>query len=227
MAFRRADGGKMICEVITAPVTFKGRQCLHTVLRDVTARRAEQISVAQSAKLATLGELAAGMAHELAQPMNIIRMAAEAALLDLDKTGESSVTDDRDRFKMIAAQASRMGEIIDHMRIFTRRDAGPEQRFDATESARAALAMIAHGLRGDGVAVEVDLPDTGAACVRGRPVQLEQVVLNLLTNARRRGDGTFGGWRRPRGLATNGARRGSSRAGHGDPARGGFRRWRA
>jgi PAS domain S-box-containing protein len=189
MALKRADGRRMICQVATSPVTYEGQPCLHSILRDVTTQRADQVNVAQSAKLATLGELAAGMAHELAQPMNIIRMAAEAALLGLDsgrdsEPGRASGLADRDRLELIATQAGRMGEIIDHMRVFTRRDTGPEERFDAAEAARRALAMIDHGLRGDGVIVSVDLPAAGTACVRGRPVQLEQVILNLLTNAR-------------------------------------------
>ncbi|SOE01688.1 PAS domain S-box-containing protein [Caenispirillum bisanense] len=201
------DGRSMVAEVHSAPITFAGRLCIHTVVRDVTLRRAEQASVAQSAKLATLGELAAGMAHELAQPMNIIRMAAEAALLRLDTPGEAPPpaaeqgrSEVRKRFELIAGQAGRMGEIIDHMRIFTRRDDGPEETFDAAAAARAALALVDHAFTGDGIAVHLDLPPTGLAWVRGRPVQLEQVILNLLTNARdavleRRSDGRLPqGW---------------------------------
>ncbi|GAA0600132.1 PAS domain S-box protein [Caenispirillum bisanense] len=201
MRLLRPDGRQMVVEVVSAPITFGGRLCIHTVLRDVTLRRAEQASVAQSAKLATLGELAAGMAHELAQPMNIIRMAAEAALLRLGPdapaaaattpaapaakgAGGTAETDVRKRFELIAGQAGRMGEIIDHMRIFTRRDDGPEELFDAAGAVRAALTLVDHTLAGDGIAVHTDLPPAGLACVRGRAVQLEQVVLNLLTNAR-------------------------------------------
>lgn len=182
---RKAEGGEMVCETRTVPVVFEGRLCVYTVLRDVTARRAEQVSVAQAAKLATLGELAAGMAHELAQPMNIIRMAAEAALIGLETGRGSGGPDaDRERLEMIAGQAGRMGEIIDHMRVFTRRDDGPEERFDAADAARGAFQLIAHGLKADAIEGRLELPPDGTARVRGRSVQLEQVILNLLTNAR-------------------------------------------
>ena len=200
MRLQRPDGRQVVVEVVSAPITFAGRLCIHTVLRDVTLRRAEQASVAQSAKLATLGELAAGMAHELAQPMNIIRMAAEAALLRLDLS-DSAEDDVQKRFELIAGQAGRMGEIIDHMRIFTRRDEGPEELFDAAAAVRAALTLVDHTLVGDSIAVHTDLPAVGVACVRGRAVQLEQVVLNLLTNARdavlerRTGGALPPGWR--------------------------------
>jgi CheY-like chemotaxis protein len=135
----------------------------------------------QAAKLATLGEMAAGRVHELSQPLNIIRLTAEGALLFIER-GKASQQWQTQQFQLVADQAQRTAEIIDDIRIFSRRDTSPVQVFDASAAVSSALSVLEGQLRPDDIALVTDFP-TGPVLVRGRRVQLEQVVMNLLSNA--------------------------------------------
>ena len=187
-----------------------GRRVWHTVLvpvrdatgrivqllgsaRDITERKRLQEGLVQASKLATLGTLAAGMAHEMSQPLNIIRIWAENALSRLRDNELDSGRLER-VLTLVAEQTERMGAIIDHMRTFARRDGSGAELFDPAACVRSAVALVGNQYALEGVAVSADL-DGGApgSLVNGRPLQLEQVVLNLLSNARdairARGDG--------------------------------------
>lgn len=194
----RVQQGTFWAEVALAPVDYAGRPAWHVVVRDVTARREVERQLAQASKLATLGEVAAGLAHELSQPMNVIRVAAEAATMDDGAATLPAST--REHLALIADQAARMGEIIDHVRVFSRPEPGQRACFDAFAAARRATAFLEQQIRDDGI--ELDLWFEGSeAIVDGVAVHVEQVMLDLLANARaatRRAaaDGITGrGWR--------------------------------
>ncbi|WP_158240456.1 ATP-binding protein [Telmatospirillum siberiense] len=177
----RLDGGVFAAEVTAASIIFHGVHARQVVIRDITERKQVQEQLVQTAKLATLGEMAAGMAHELSQPINIIRMAAEGALLMIDRRKASQEYQEK-QFALMAAQAGRMAEIIDHIRIFSRQDTGSVAVFDARDSVSMAVQLMESQLQADGIEVTSAVP--GQSCpVLGRPVQLEQVIINLLTNA--------------------------------------------
>jgi two-component system, cell cycle sensor histidine kinase and response regulator CckA len=178
----RQDGSSFFAEVTAAPIVFHGVHARQVVIRDITERKQVQDQLIQAAKLATLGEMAAGMAHELSQPINIIRMAAEGTLLMIGR-GKATQEYQEKHFALIADQASRMAEIIDHIRIFSRKDAGEVVVFDACHSVRLAAELMAPQMQNANVELTVRLPDDTCP-VRGRPVQLEQVIINLLSNAK-------------------------------------------
>ncbi len=177
----RLDGSFFVAEVTAAPVVFHGVHARQVVIRDITERKQVQEQLVQTAKLATLGEMAAGMAHELSQPINIIRMAAEGALLMIER-GKASQDYQVKQFSLMAGQAGRMAEIIDHIRIFSRKDAGEVTVFDARNSARLAAELMASQMKSAEIDMVVRLPNRPCP-VLGRPVQLEQVIINLLANA--------------------------------------------
>jgi PAS domain S-box-containing protein len=179
----RHDGCPVEAETSSTAITYGGRPAMQTIIRDVSDSKAVQRQLVQTAKLATLGEMAAGMAHELSQPMNVIRMAAEGVLLDHQRGGEIVPEPVLKALGIITSQAGRMGDIIDHMRIFSRKEAEGEEIFDPGLCVRQALNMVEAQFHAEDIAVTVRYPD-GACLVRGRPVHLEQVLLNLLTNAR-------------------------------------------
>ena len=177
----RLDGSYFAAEVTSAPIIFHGVHARQVVIRDITERKQVHAQLVQTAKLATLGEMAAGMAHELSQPTNIMRMAAESALMMLER-GKADGPYLVKQFSLIASQTGRMAEIIDHIRIFSRKDTGAVETFDARRSLSLAAELLAPQLQAADVALDCRLPEQ-SCLVRGRPVQLEQVVINLLSNA--------------------------------------------
>lgn len=121
------------------------------------------------------------MAHEMSQPLNIIRIWAENALSRL-RDGDTDTARLDKVLTIMSEQAERMGRIIDHMRTFSRRD-GATQRFDPAASVRSAVELVSNQFALENIEVVSDVP--AIDCVtRGRPLQLEQVLVNLLSNAR-------------------------------------------
>lgn len=168
---------------------------------DDTQRMKSESHIIQSSKLITLGEMATGMAHELNQPLNVIKMAAQSALFefgDIEKLDEGSppapvVNADSDifiqaRLRRVVEQVDRAATIIDHMRIFGRVPQGPPPVIDAAATCRSALQLIGHQLRDSQVKVVLRLGDA-PQLVQCHAVLLEQVLINLLLNAR---DATVG-----------------------------------
>lgn len=176
-----------------------GRRVFHTVLvpvrdpdgrivqllgssRDITDRKRFQEELVQTSKLATLGTLAAGMAHEMSQPINIIRLWAENAAVRL-----SEEVFDRGRLEkaltLIVEQSERMGQLIDHIRTFGRSDGGGQGNFNPGRSVQRAMQLVENQFALEGIAIAAGGLDSIGE-VRGRPLHLEQVVLNLLSNAR-------------------------------------------
>lgn len=171
---------------------------LDCVLQDITQAAELQAQLADAAKLSTLGEMASGMAHELSQPLNIIHMTAEGALLELESaTPPTEATNGatpepltptlhslHDAIGRIAAQAGRMGQVLDHIRIFSRRDSGPAEVFDAATILRRAQDSLRPSFLDCAIDLQSSVPDALSAPVMGHPVQLEQVLINLLINAK-------------------------------------------
>ncbi len=148
---------------------------------DVTHERALAEQLAQANKLAQLGEMATGMAHELNQPLAAISLAAENAQREIARLDHPSPRLVR-RLDVIVEMAGRASELIDHMRVFGR--IGPESSgpVDLAEVVAKAASLISGKLRGTMVQVRTDLSET-LPPVLGRTVPLEQVLINLFSNA--------------------------------------------
>ncbi|MNG84368.1 Sensor protein FixL [compost metagenome] len=155
---------------------------IQAVGRDNTQVRRTQQQLLQSAKMATLGEMATGLAHEINQPLNVMRMAVVNALKRLEN-GDVQVDYLQDKLKRIDAQVQRASRVVDHMRVFGRRSEVEQQWFAPWQAVEGALSLLADGLRSKGVELRVDTPQQQGS-VSGHQDQLEQVLINLLVNAR-------------------------------------------
>ena len=150
--------------------------------RDITEYRALQEELAQTSKLATLGTMAAGIAHEMSQPLNIIKITADDCRLMIQE-GETNTEYMAEGMELIATQATRMGEIVDQMRSFSRRDTANVEPFEPLPPVRRAITLLERHYASEGIAMALDAAPS-LPMVAGRPGRLEQVVINLLSNAR-------------------------------------------
>lgn len=149
------------------------------------ALEAQRTLQMRSDRLRSLGEMAAGMAHELNQPLQGVRGQAEHMALAMDRGWSIAPERLRGMLDAIVAQADRMTHIVDHVRLFAREAGRPQATaVDVAMVAAAAVGMIGAQIRAKGIEVAVDCPQSGAAMVRGNAFSLEEVVINLLTNAR-------------------------------------------
>ncbi|GAB7532594.1 PAS domain-containing protein [Pseudomonas sp. 3A(2025)] len=155
---------------------------IQAVGRDNTDVRRSRMQLNQSAKMATLGEMATGLAHEINQPLNVMRMAVINVLKRLER-GNVDVEYITEKLNRIDSQVQRAARVVDHMRVFGRRSEIQEQVFDLNDAIEGTMAMLNEGMKGKGVQVHVS--ERGAPVqVRGHGDQLEQVLINLMVNAR-------------------------------------------
>jgi C4-dicarboxylate-specific signal transduction histidine kinase len=183
--FRRKDGSTFPVEFTATPIfEFNCRVGSVIVFRDMTERLGLQAQIVQSSKLATLGEMATGIAHELNQPLNIIRLAVENLRRKVgDEAAQPAPASVEHKLGRIVAQVDRAATIIDRMRVFGRRAREDATDVDVRRAVENAAGMIDSQLRDKDIEIEITGPGSGPL-VRGHPVELEQVILNLLSNAR-------------------------------------------
>ena len=149
---------------------------------DVTDLRESQAQLIHASKLATLGEMAAGMAHELNQPLGVIRMAAANCQRRIarDKADPEYLDGKLER---IIGQTERAAQIIDHMRIFGRKEDDRSTSFDIVTAVTSATGMMRAQLSGSAVSITEDIA-LNSAMTDGPRVMFEQVIVNLIANAR-------------------------------------------
>lgn len=155
---------------------------VQAVGRDNTEVRRSQRQLLQGAKMATLGELATGLLHEINQPLNVMRMATANALKRL-QNGDADPAYLEQKLQRIEAQIERTARLVDHMRVFGRRSEVEGTRFAAWSAVQGAVALLEEGLQGKGVTLQVEQPSDQPQ-VMGHADQLEQVLINLMVNAR-------------------------------------------
>lgn len=161
--------------------------------RDVTQTRRLQSQLVQSEKLSTLGEMAAGIAHEVNNPIAVISMFAQLLREDLGEIeGSASALE---KVELIEEQAVSVGEIVKGLLRFARKSEGVKARFDARSAMGRALALLSHQklLKDVTLVKEPDASLGAPVDVMGDEGQLAQVVLNLIVNAchAMKGEGTL------------------------------------
>ncbi len=146
----------------------------------------------RSDRLRSLGEMAAGIAHELNQPLVGVRGLAEHILISMDRKWDLSEDKLRTRLQRIIEQADRMVHIIDHVRLFAREAGKPDvSPVQVNEVVGSGVDMLGAQFRTRGVTLECQLAED-LPLVMGNPYSLEEVVLNLLSNARDAVEARFG-----------------------------------
>ncbi len=159
---------------------------LHKTTEEISARehelRLKQEQLVQAAKLATLGELTTGVAHELNNPLNNIGLYV-GNVLDMVAAGEESHERVAHDLGQAMRQVQKATEIINHLRVFGRAAPTSRDAVSVNEVVERSLSLLREQLRLRQVDVDLHLSETDPF-VQANAIQLEQVLMNLLTNAR-------------------------------------------
>ena len=146
--------------------------------------REKQEQLVQAGKLATLGELTTGVAHELNNPLNNIGLFVGNAI-DLIELGMADVEPERILQELHNAmqQVRKATEIISHLRTFGRAASVSREPVMVTQVVQRAISLMQEQLRLRQIELQLHFPATHVVVI-GNAIQLEQVFINLLTNAR-------------------------------------------
>jgi two-component system NtrC family sensor kinase len=155
-----------------------GVKGIHCIARDLTVRRHLEQQLIQSEKLSAIGQLVAGVAHELNNPLTSISGYAQLLLRD-----QRIVDETRQDIEQIHAQAERAGKIVQNLLIFAREHKPERSAIAVNDVVRSALALQNYQLRVDNIGVALDL-SADLPMTTADSHQLQQVFLNLITNAR-------------------------------------------
>jgi PAS domain S-box-containing protein len=185
LAIKTPQGQAVPVSVSFTPLSTDGEQVMIMSLRDLSVRKqleAEreemQRQLYQSSKLASIGELSAGVAHEINNPLNGIINFAQ--LLKDEETPRSEF--ERQMIDGIIDEGERIAQIVRGLLTFARAETHELRQVHFAESIKTSIALFGHQFEKDGITVKIDL-DPDLPLVRADASRLRQVVLNLISNA--------------------------------------------
>jgi histidine kinase len=176
-------GVPLFVNIRISPAEYPGKKVLLVTTSDITKRLETEQQLIQASKMATLGEMATGIAHELNQPLSVIKTASSFCMKKLDEKGK---IDDEIMATMmikIDSNVDRATRIINHMREFARKPDIGLEKVQVNKVLGKAFEIFSQQLKLRGIEVVWDL-EKELPKIKADTGRLEQVFINLLLNAR-------------------------------------------
>ena len=185
LTIQTPQGKSLPVAVSLAPLSTDGEKLMIISLRDLSIRKrleAEreemQRQVYQSSKLASIGELSAGVAHEINNPLNGVINFAQ--LLKDEETPRSEF--EQQMIDGIIDEGGRIAQIVRGLLAFARADSHELRQVHFADSIETSIALFGRQFEKDGIKVEIDL-EPNLPLVRADGSRLRQVVVNMISNA--------------------------------------------
>jgi len=171
-------GGEYSLTVVPVQKKDVVTQHLLLIARKLTKDEERKVDSIRTAQLAAIGELAAGVAHEVNNPINGIINFAQLLLDDAEKGSQQA-----EILTRIVKEGERIATIIYNLLSFARENENEQTFIDLNEVVRASISLVEHQLKNNGIEISTRLHEP-SCLIRGNFLQLQQVVLNLLSNSR-------------------------------------------
>jgi two-component system NtrC family sensor kinase len=169
--------------VHASPARYQDRDAIIIATSDISETVEKDSQLIQASKMKTLGEMSAGIAHELNQPLNAIKMGSEYLNMMIE-IGKG--IDDRDLAEAvteISAQVDRAADIIKRLRDFGRKADFTREKVDLNQPIKSVLDIVGKQLSLQNISLELALDET-IPLILAHKNRMEQVIFNLITNAR-------------------------------------------
>ena len=177
------DGKTLFAAIRVSPSEYLGQKVLLVTTSDITKRLEAEQQLIHAGKMATLGEMATGIAHELNQPLSVIKTASNFCL---KKIHSNEIIEDKDLYTMlekIDRNVNRSANIISHMRQFARKSDVVLAEVQINDVLKRAFDIFSQQLKVRGIVVVWNI-EKNLPTIMADPSRLEQVFINLLLNAR-------------------------------------------
>jgi two-component system NtrC family sensor kinase len=173
----RLDENQRVLRLTAAPLAGVEPGSAVILIEDVTEQRMLEAQIIQTEKMASIGQLVSGVAHELNNPLTSIAGLAE---LLLERPPHPELP--REHLRVIHDQAERAGRIVRNLLTFARKGVAEKTAVDLNDVVTRTSLLIVYELQLHGIELDTDL-STGPVIVLGDRYELQQVLLNLVTNA--------------------------------------------
>jgi len=171
-----------LVEFVGTDMDITERKRAEAEIRESERRYRElESELAHANRVATMGQLSASIAHEIAQPIAAARNDARAALNFLNRS-PSDLTEVREALGCVVDDADRARDIIDRIRDHLKKGPPRCERFDLNKAITEVIVLARSEITKNGVSVQTRLAE-GLFPVEGDPVQVQQVIMNLILNA--------------------------------------------
>ena len=177
------EGKTLFVNIRVSPSEYPGQRVLLVTTSDITKRLETEQQLIQASKMATLGEMATGVAHELNQPLSVIKTASSFFMKKIKKQEPISEEILHTMAEEVDSHVDRASKIINHMREFGRKSDLDLEYIQINQVIEKTFEIFSQQLKVRGIEVEWDLMESPPV-IQADPDRLEQVFINLLINAR-------------------------------------------
>ncbi len=178
----RKGGEPFFVNMHACPISYRGRHAIIVGVTDITEMIEKDAQLIQAGKMKSLGEMSAGIAHELNQPLNAIKMGSEYLMMMQENGEEVPPEQQREVIAEISTQVDRVSEIIRTLRGFGRKADLVRESVDVNDAVRAVLSLLRRQFELDDIRFVLEFGEVKPVLAQSN--RLQQVILNLLTNAR-------------------------------------------
>jgi PAS domain S-box-containing protein len=178
----RKDGEAFYVNINVSQAEYGQQDVLIATTTDITENVEKETQLIQASKMTTLGQMAAGIAHEINQPLNVIQVCADFFQKMVTKGLAISKEDLKTLTTDIRDNVQRAAGIIKHMRDFARQSDVVRNRVNINDPIRDVFKVLGHQIKAHNIELILDL-DSDIPMIMAEHNRLEQVFINLVTNA--------------------------------------------
>jgi PAS domain S-box-containing protein len=164
-------------------IIYKGKPAIIIAATDITEMMEKDAQLIQASKMKSLGEMSAGIAHEINQPLNAIKMGSEFLAMMIERDRDIPEDQLHEVVSEMSTQVDRAAEIIDTLRAFGRKADLVKEKVDINRPVKGVHSIVGKQFELDDIHIELSLTP-GLPPILAHNNRLQQVLFNLVANAR-------------------------------------------